>query len=146
MANAGGFGVTFNIGDGAVASTPTYTAIAQVKSFNGVEIESVLSDITAHDSPGGYDEHIPSGRFNTSAIELELVFDIAQATHANSSGGLVHAMLNKTLLAYQIIFPDTSTTTWTFDAYINKIKMESEQEAHFKAMVTMKPTGVPVLT
>lgn len=146
MANTGGFGVTFNIGDGPVSSTPTYTAIAQVQSFNGVEIESVMSDITAHDSTAGYDEHIPSGRKNTSEIELELTFDITQATHANAAGGLVHAFLNDTLLAYQVVFPDTGNTTWEFDAYVSKLRMESEKEEHLKGMVTMRPTGQPTLS
>lgn len=146
MSNTGGFGVIFKIGDGAVADTPTYTAIAQVKEFNGVEVASILSEITAHDSPGGYREKIPSGLFEVSDIELNLVFDIAEASHANSAGGLTHAMLNKTLLAYQVIFPDSGTTTWTFDAYVQKVKMESPKEEHLMGMVTLVITGQPTLS
>jgi predicted secreted protein len=141
----GGFGVTFNIGDGAVASSPTYTAIASVKTWNGVEIASIMSEVTAHDSPGGYREHIPSGLFEVTDIELGLAFDIGEGTHANASGGLVHAMLNKTLLAYQIVLPDTGSTTWTFDAYVQKVKMESPKEEHIMATVTLKITGQPTL-
>ena len=142
----GGFGVTFNIGDGPMAETPTYTAIAQVKTWNGMEIEAVMAEVTNHGSTGGFQEFQPSGRMNSSPIELGLAFDISGATHANASGGLTHAMLNRTKLAYQIILPDTGETTWTFDAYVSKIKWESNQEEEIRATVTMRPTGEPTLS
>jgi hypothetical protein len=145
MGYSGGYGVTFNIGDGDVASTPTYTAIAQVKTWNGVEIGAVMSEVTNHASPGGYREHVPSGLFEVSDLELGLAFDISQATHANAAGGLMHAMLNKTKLAFQIVLPDASTTTWTFDAYVQKFKVESPTEEHVMGTATLKVTGQPTL-
>lgn len=146
MSADGGYGVDFGIGDGDIASTPTYTTIAQVKAWNGLEIEAVLSEITNHGSPGGFDEHVPSGLFRTSEIELELALDMAGATHANASGGLTHAFLNRTKLAYQIVLPDASSTTWEFDAYISKLKMDSPIEEHVMATVTLKPTGQATLS
>lgn len=142
----GGFGVTFNIGSGALASTPTYTAIAAVESWNGVEIEAIMSEATHHGSTNGFAEHVPSGKFKQSPIELGLGFDITEETHDNASGGLIHALLNKTLLAYQMVLPDASNTTFTFDAYVSKIKWESAQEEHIKAMVTLQPTGSATLS
>jgi hypothetical protein len=141
MGYDGGFGVTFNIGSAAISGSPSYTAIAQVRKFNGIEIELLMSDVTNHGSAAGFEETIPSGRKKIAPIELELAFDITNATHANASGGLIHALLNETKLAYQIIFPDASTTTWTFDAHVNKIKFDSPQEEHVMATVTMQPTG-----
>ena len=142
----GGFGVTFSIGDGALSTTPTYTAIASVKTFNGDEIASVMSETTAHDSAAGYREFVPSGLFEVSDIELGLAFDISEGTHANSSGGVTHALLNKTLLAYKIELPDSGGTNWVFDAYINKIKWDSPKEEHIMANVTLKVTGQPTLS
>lgn len=146
MSADGGYGVVFNIGDGPLAETPSYTPIAQVKSWNGLEIEAVLSDITNHGSPGGFDEHVPSGLFRTSEIELELALDMAGATHTNAAGGLVYNHLNKIKAAYQIVLPDASVTTWTFDAYIKKLKMDSPLEEHVMATVTLKPTGQAALS
>lgn len=146
MAESGGFGVTLNIGDGNVASSPTYTAVANVQEVNGFSSEQVMTEITHHASTGGYDEHIPSGMFRTDVIELVLGLDIAQATHANSSGGIVHAHLNETELAYQVVFPDSGSSTWTFDAYAQKINWLSPKDGHMQMQVTLRPTGQPTLT
>lgn len=146
MGGEGGFGVVFKIGDGNKASTPDYTAIAQVEDFNGVDVKSIMAETTAHDSAGGFRKKVPSGLFEMSDIELGLVFDITQGTHANSSGGLIHALLNKTHLAYQIIFPDASDTTWTFDAYVSGIKWESPKDNKIGARVTLTVDGQPTLT
>lgn len=145
MGYTGGFGVDFNIGSAAMSGTPSYTAIAQVKKWNGIEIAAILSEVTHHASAGGFREKIPSGLFEVSDLELELAFDISEGTHANSSGGLVHALLNKTKLAYQIVLPDSGTTTWTFDAYVQKIKFDSPQEEHVMGTVTLTVTGQPTL-
>ena len=146
MAFEGGLGATLNIGDGNVASTPIYTAIAQVENFGELGIESVMAESRPHDATGGYMRKVPSGAFNVDDIELELALDMAQATHANSSGGLVHALLNKTQLAYQIILPDTSTTTATFDAYVSKFSITSETEDMIKATATLSVDGQVVLS
>jgi len=160
MSFDGGFGVDFKIGDGDLASTPTYASIAQVKTWNGVEIEALLSEVTNHASPGSFQASyslvgvalaaeavgtlvfdVPSGLMKSSAIELQLARDIAAATHANASGGLVYTWLNKVKLAYQIVLPDSGSTTWSFDAYINKINIGSPKEEHVMATVTLNPTG-----
>lgn len=146
MSFDGGFGVLFKIGDGDKASVPTYTQIAQVKKWNGIEIGAILSEVTHHSSPGGFRQKVPSGLFEVSDIELELAFDITDPTHANASGGLIHAQLNKTKLAYQIVLPDASTTTWTFDAYVQKLKLDSQQEEHVMGNVTLVITGQPELS
>jgi len=142
----GGYGVTFNIGDGNVASSPTYTAIAQVKTWNGVGIAAMMSETTHHASTGGYKEFVPSGLFEVDDIELGLVFDITTATHANASGGLTHALLNKTELAYQMVLPDAGNTTFTFDAYCQKVVYASPKEEHVDAAVTLKVTGQVTLS
>lgn len=145
MGFTGGFGMTFNIGSAAMSGSPTYTAIAQVREWNGVEVAAILSEVTHHASTGGFREKIPSGLFEVSDLELKLAFDISEATHANSSGGLTHALLNKLKRAFQIVLPDSSTTTWTFDAYVQKIKWESPQEEHVMATVTLTVTGQPTI-
>jgi hypothetical protein len=105
-----------------------------------------MSEVTNHASPGGYKEKIPSGLFEVGSIELELAFDITQGTHANAAGGLTHAMLNQTKLAYQIVLPDASNTTFTFDAYIEKMKFDSPKEEHVMATTTVTITGQPTLS
>jgi hypothetical protein len=146
MGASGGFGVVFKIGSTIMASTPTYTAIANVESLNGLEIEAVMADITAHDSPGGFAEKIPTGQFKVADVELGLIFDATEATHANAAGGLMYALLQRTPLAYQIQFPNANHTTWTFDANVSKINTSSAQNEAIKAKVTLVVTGQPTLS
>jgi hypothetical protein len=146
MGNTGGYGVTFRIGNTVKASSPTYAAIANVMEFNGMEIGSVMADISAHDSTAGFREKIPSGLFEVGDVELTLAFDSAEGSHANASGGLTYALLNKSLLGYQIAFPNTAATTWTFDAYCSKIAWQAPLDGAWQAIVTLTVTGQPALT
>ena len=135
MAASGGFGVSFKIGA---------TAVAAVDSINGFEVEALLDEITTHGSAGGFREMLPTGKFQASDVELVLVFDIAQATHANSAGGLTHALLNKTKMTNSIVFP--GAVTWSFSAYCKKIKWQSPQDQAVRANVTLAVTGACTLT
>lgn len=141
------FGTLFKIGDGALASTPTYTTIAQVRSIGDFNIAAVLAEVTNHSSTAGFREKIQSGLFEVDDIEIELVYDPAQATHANSSGGVMHALLNGTKLAYQIVLPDTGNSTWSFDAYVQSCNTQiGEGEEALMQTVTLTITGQPTLT
>lgn len=139
MSASGGFGVTFGIGDGPLSGTPTYGNIAQVTKWNGISSEAVMAEVTNHGSTGGREEFVPSGKFKTGEIELELAWDKTAATHTNASGGLLHAHLNKTLLAYKFTLPDAAY--WVTDAYVSKFEHMSEQEDAIRAKVTLRPTG-----
>lgn len=141
MGATGGFAVVFSIGSTVLGGTPTYTTIAQVKTWNGFEAEAMMAEWTHTGSSGGFQEFVPSGKFNTSEIELGLAWDKTAATQINASGGLLHAFLNKTPLAYKIALPDGAN--WVFDAYVSKFKHDAQQEGHIEAMVTLRPTGQP---
>lgn len=146
MGASGGFGVVLKIGDKAVADTPSYTTVAQLEDIGGVKISSIMAEITAHDSPGGYREKLPSGLFELGDVPVTLVYDMSEATQANASGGIIYAMLNKTKLAWQIVFPDTATTTWTFDAYVSAYEMSAVKDNKMAAVATLVITGQPALT
>jgi len=143
MSYTGGFGIKLNIGSAPMADNPTYTLAAQVQKVGDFESSLVMAEVTGHDAVDGYEESIPSGKKKLKSLELELGLDMAQATHANSSGGLLHAHQNETLLAYQLIYPDAQQTTWTFDAYLEKFSMGAEQEKEWKGKATLKITGKP---
>jgi len=147
MAEHKSYGTQFQIGDDDLSGTPAYTTVAQVQSQGEFGLENEMADVTAHDSPGGYREAIANGITAQDDLELTLFFDIAQATHANSAGGLMHAMLNRTKLAYRIIYPDTSGTTWTFEGFVMNFSIPVDQgEDSLMANVTMKITGQPTLS
>lgn len=141
------FGSQFKIGDGDLASTPTYTTVAQVKNIGDVATALRMAEVTNHGSSGGWAEHIPSGIKDVEDISITLVYDAAQATHANAAGGVIHAHLNETKLAYQIVLPDTGSTTWTFEAYVTNVNTQiGEGEDALMQEITIKITGAPTLT
>ncbi len=146
MAFEQSYGASFSIGSAALSGTPTYTAVAQVRSIGEYSVSQIMADVTNHASTGGYREKFPTGIFEVDDVEVELIYDPATATHDNASGGLMHALLNKTLLAYKIQFNDTSSTNWTFDAYVsNTTDVVDNGEDALVQNVTLTVTGQPVL-
>lgn len=122
MAYVEAFGTTIQIGDGILTTTPTYTTIGQVKELEIGAIAHTMADVTHHSSTGGAFEQIPSGKREEVEITMTLVYDPDLATHTNSSGGLYHAMNNKTPLAYKINFTDNTPANLTFDAYVKSFQ------------------------
>ena len=140
------FGSQFQLGDDDLSGTPVYTTVAQVKSIGDWELEAEMADTTSHDSPGGYREKFPTGIFNQEDVEMVLNYDPADGGHDNITG-LMNVHLNKTLRAYKIILPDTSSTTWTFEAYVTKFATNiGSGEDQLMATVTMAITGQPTLS
>lgn len=141
------YGTQFQIGSDDLSGTPTYTTIAQVRSIGDWVLGAVMAEVTNHASTGGFREKIQSGMFEVDDIEIELVYDPAQATHANSAGGVMYALLNGTKLAYKLIFPDTGGSTWTFEGFVSKIgTLIGEGEEALRQTVTFTITGQPTLT
>lgn len=147
MAFEKAYGTKFKIGDADLSGSPVYTTIAQVNSIGDWAIGAVMAETTHHESTAGFREKIQSGIFEVDDPEIELLYDPAQATHANSAGGIMHALLNGTKLAYQMLFPDTGATLWTFEAFVSKeTTVIGTGEEALKQTVTFTITGQPVLT
>lgn len=141
------FGTQFQIGSAALSGSPTYTTIAQVKSIGDWETEKEMADVTHHSSTNGWREKFPNGIGSVSDIDITIAYDASEATHDNAAGGLMHAHLNETKLAYKIIFPDSGSTTWTFEAYVSKIGTPIDTgEAELQQTVTFMITGEPTLS
>lgn len=140
------YGAALAIGSAALADTPTYTTIAGVKKIGDFEIEAETADVTNHQSTAGFREHFPVGIMSVGELELTLSYDDGEATHANSAGGLMHALLNRSKLAYRITMADAGATVWTFDAYVTKIgTIIDTGEEELQQSVTLMVTGQPTL-
>lgn len=144
MAATGGFGVEFYIGNGMLSSTPDYTLVGKVEDISSVGGKSIMDEITAHDSPGGYREKIASGLMEVDDIDLTLVHDLTQTTQANASGGLFYTWQNRIPLAYKIVLPDDMT--WEFDAYISEWRVDSLKDKAMRSSLKLTITGQPVIS
>lgn len=123
MAYIKSFGTTFAIGDGNLASTPTYTNIGQLDELDPGEFSNVMADVTHLSSTNGAVEQIASGLREAIEISGVIHFDPDLATHTNSSGGMYYAWANKTELAWRITLTDTTNTVYTFDGYVMQFKI-----------------------
>jgi hypothetical protein len=136
MAVQGGFGIVYQVD---VAATPV--TVANVRSITPPSIEAVMADITAHDSTGGYEEYIPSGRINTGEVTVEIVFDESANTHSE----LRTLSTSKAIATH--VFKDSATTeTLTFEGYVSGFSRKSEQDDAYIVEVKIRPTGEIVLS
>lgn len=139
MATQGGLGVKIKIPVGA--PTPVQTVVAHLLEVEFPELEKVLAEVTAHDSPGGWAEFIDSGKRNAGEFAATLLWDPAEATHA----AIISMFEAKPAVEMSIEDP-ASTEILTFDAHIQKMGRVAEMEEGYKCEVTIQPTGPVVIT
>jgi hypothetical protein len=139
------YACVLQMGDGATPEN--FTSIAGVVSVPPPGIDNPAIEGTEHGS-GGYREFV-SGKLK----ELpEMTFDIdflpTAATH-NASTGLVAVIVAGTVKNLKFIYPNVSSTTWSFSALVTKIEPASADARSPKALsatVTLRPTGTPTLS
>jgi len=136
------YGTLLKIGDGG--GTETFTAIAECTNISGPNLSLDLVEVTHHESTGAFKERIGT-LLDGGTISLDLSFIPTAATHRDASGGLLDDMLNKTKRNFQLQFPDSGSTTWSFAAYVNAFNVTAPVEGKLGASVTITITGVPTL-
>jgi hypothetical protein len=78
----------------------------------------------------------------------ELTFDVnfipTNATQSQSTG-LLKDLKNRTKRNWQLVFPDGSSTTWAFAAYVTGFQISAPPDDLLGASVTLRLTGQPTL-
>jgi predicted secreted protein len=119
----------------------TLTAIAQVQNISGPGLALDTEDVTTHDSPGAFEEHVPT-ILRTGEVSLELVYDPNGGTH-NASTGLAKMLKDKTLVGFSLVFP--GSVTWAFPAYVTGFEPSAPHDGALTAAAKLKLTGRPIL-
>jgi len=136
MAVSGGWGVDLQI---EVSSTLTTIVNGVELEFPSIELE--LTDVTAHDSTGGWQERLATGRLMSGEFKAKMTWDDSETTHQQ-----IHTdQAAKTASSMAIISPDDSET-YTFSAFVKSIKPVSPQNGSYDMEVTFAPTGAIVRT
>jgi len=141
MAKFSSFGATIGIGTGLLATTPTYTTIAQVSALSGPSISGETVDVTTHDSPSGFRQFV-AGLVDPGEVTFDLVFDYDVGTHANASGGILYPLHQRTGRAFKITFTDSTPITVVFDAFVTSFEPDMSIDGAMTASLTLKLTGV----
>ena len=136
MTTQGGFGTIVRI-----KITSTLTVIAKAIEIEFPEFEKLLAEVTAHDSPGGYAEHIASGKRKMNSFTIKLLWDIGQATHA----AVLAAFNSDATVDMQVQDPD-GTEMIAFAAHVYKVGRITTQDDGYTCDVAIQPTGIPTFS
>lgn len=136
------FGTLLKIGDGG--GTEVFTTIAEVKDIGGPELGANTADVTNHSSPGGWEEKVAT-ILKGGQVKFDLNFLPTAATQS-SSAGLLLDLGNRTKRNFKIVFPDGSSTTWTFSAFVVAFVPSSPVDGAMTASITLDITGQPTIS
>lgn len=131
MAVRGGFGAVWKISIATVLTT-----VANVEETAFPTTENELTEITAHDSAGGYEEFVATGIKRSGEFTVTLTWDVAEPTHAELVALQVSGASNSMTLAT----PGASELL-AFNGIVRNIERESPIGGALRAMVTVKVNG-----
>lgn len=135
------FGTLLKIGDGATSET--FTTIAEVIGITGPALSTDTIDMTNHSSPGNYEEFV-GGTLRSGEVTFDVNYIPTHATH-DASTGLLADYEARTVRNFQLVFPDTGTTTWAFAAVVTGFEPAAPHDDKLSASVTLKVSGQPTL-
>lgn len=136
MAGIDGFGTILKRGDG---ETPeVFTAIANLTNVDDGGRTRNTIDVTAHDSPNAYMEFV-GGLIDPGEVTIDINYDPA-----------VHDVLEADLedtdpRNYQIVFPDTAATTFSFAAVMTGFSKSAPHDDKLSGSLTFKVSGKPTI-
>jgi len=140
MTNAiGSHGTMLKIGDGG--SPETFATIAEVLDINGPNMTADTEEVTSQSST--WKEYIATV-LDAGEVTFDLNFVPTDATHSYSAG-LLKDFTSRTLRNFQLVFPDSGSTTWTFAAYVTAFQPSAPVNGKLGASVTLKISGQPTL-
>ena len=111
--------------------------ITNVVSLTGPSLALDTADVTAHDSPGGWEEHVAT-ILRSGEVTLEINYDPGEASHQNVANGLIHEMINRNLVTWAVGGP---MGVWGFDAFVTAFEPSAPFDGKLSASVTLKPSG-----
>lgn len=135
----GGMGIQLKRGDGGSPSE-TFTAVAEVRNVSGIGVELGTWDATVH-SRTDFFTKLKAGLKTLKPITFELNWIPTNSTHKNAAGGIVYEIDQRREGNWQLVFPDSGSTTWTFEALVTDLDIESPTAEGLMGSVTLTPTG-----
>jgi len=143
MSNAiSGPGFLLQLGAQA-GNSGSFTTIAEVKDITGPAVTLDVIDVTNQDSPGGYEEIIPSIR-RAGEVDFDVNFDPASGTHDGTTG-LLYLASNKVKRGYRLLLNDTDDSYWAFNAYVVSFQTKEPVAGVLSGTVKLRITGQPTI-
>lgn len=135
------FGTLLQMGDGATPEA--FTTIAEVGDIAGPALSSDTAEATNHSSTDGMEEVVPT-ILRTGQVTFPINF-VPTAVTQGYTAGLLYHWKQRTKKNWKLIFPDGSSTTWQFAAFIVGFAPKAPVNGILSADITLKVTGSPTL-
>lgn len=138
MAGLDGFGAVLSRSD--MASSPTFTEVANVTSISGPSISRNTYDVTSHDQADSYMEFI-GGLKDGGEVSFDLNWDPTDATHASLFSDLDDTVPRD----YTLALP-ADIAEFAFEGILTEFSPSLPVDDKLTASVTYKINGKPTLT
>lgn len=123
----------------AAGDAGTFATVAEVKDISGPAVSLDVIDVTNQDSPGGFEEIIPSIR-RAGDVDFDVNYDPTNATH-DDTAGMMFLAKNKTKRGYRLQLQDTDDEYIKFDAYVVNFMIKAPVAGVLTATVKLRVTG-----
>ena len=137
MAGLDAYGIAFQRSDMATPGPAVFTAIGNVTSVKGPEMERATYDVTAHDGDG-WKEFI-GGLKDGGEVTLGLNYD------PTKHDDFVADFEDDVARDYKMVFPGT-LGTWALKLVLTGFSQEAPVDDKFTAELKFKVTGKPTIT
>lgn len=136
MAGIDGFGTLLKRGDGA--EPEVFTAIANATNITAPGLARNTIDVSAHDSPNKYMEFV-GGMIDPGEVSIDVNYDPTE------HDTLVADLEDEDPRNYELVFPDTANTTWSFAAVLTGFEATAPYDDKLTATLTYKVSGKPTI-
>lgn len=123
--------------------TGVFTTIAEVKDITGPAVSLDVIDVTNQDSPGKYEEIVPSIR-RAGEVDFDCHF-IPQDATQDADSGLLWLANNAFKRGYRLQLQDGLSSYWAFDAYVVGFQTKAPVAGVLTATVKLRITGQPTV-
>lgn len=121
-------------------TTPTFTVVPSIKTLGGPKTDSTQIDTTTLDAVGGYETFV-MGLLKPGTLSFELVWDPGHPIHTQ----IRTAFASRTLCDWQIIWPDSATTSgptqMAFSAFVKSWEPKAAPNTDLTKSVELQISG-----
>lgn len=132
------YGTQMQMGDGG--SPEAFTTIAEVMDIAAPPLTRDQIDVTNHDSPGGYEEIIPTIK-RSGNVTFPVNWIPTDATHNHLTGLQYHYDAGD-LVHWKLIYTDDANSVETFSGYVMGLQVNAPVAGALRNSITIKPVGV----
>ena len=118
------------------------TVVGNVRNISGPGISLDTTDVTSHDSTGGWEEVVAT-IIRSGEVTLDVVYDPANTQIKNAAGGLIYLLTTRASASFTITFPSAAAIIFT--GYVTGFEPSAAHDGAITASVKIKATGVVTL-